>query len=230
MIPNIKEEYKKIREYHKPMMIILSGHPGSGITTLANYLSSELRILNYSTDNLRSMLKYIYCGGSIDALDNEDAKELYRYISKKYRSYNIDNIDIIANMETYKDVSKLILSRKSFVLDAHTNFLGQYKLAKAINPFYNVIRIYVKSDDIENNIARIQEHTMDYKIVDRNIIGHKINCSINLGRQDIYDKSLKIYPNIPFDRFDYIIENENSLGEFMASSKEVKNKILSMYH
>lgn len=203
----VKEmDIKKVNKYKKPMMILMSGLPGSGKSSFARQTSNELGIYLISNDYVRN---YYY-----QFLEDE-TEEVRQEIQSKV--FNINN----------KRIAKLLLSRTSFILDADVNsfkMINKYKtITKLLN--YKLVKIRLYSNDDQDNIKRISNKKQDFNYVYDGVIGDNVSYSRPYPEPTYYEIKARKPNNIPDIEYDYIIENKGTIEEFKSNTDKVLQKI-----
>lgn len=190
---------KDVRKYKKPQMVLLSGYPGTGKTYLAKKLSRKYKFFLLSTDYVRN---YFY-------INKNEVKDESKIPSKVAK---INRLRLL----------KLLLRRKSFVLDKDVNTLeelGSYiKLSKLFS--YDLTIIGLESTD-EKNTKRIEKRVMDYNIQDNSVIGDNVCYSSSYPSWCYYDIKDRKPRFIDDSDLDYKIKNNGSLEDFNMNIDKV---------
>ena len=190
---------KDVRKYKKPQMVLLSGYPGTDKTYLAKKLSRKYKFFLLSTDYVRN---YFY-------INKNEVKDESKIPSK------VEKINRLRLL-------KLLLRRKSFVLDKDVNTLeelGSYiKLSKLFS--YDLTIIGLESTD-EKNTKRIEKRVMDYNIQDNSVIGDNVCYSSSYPSWCYYDIKDRKPRFIDDSDLDYKIKNNGSLEDFNMNIDKV---------
>src|SRR5574344_2848562 len=104
LLKEMNEEKKKVTKYKKPVMILLSGIPGSGKSTFAREASRTLGIYNLSNDYVRN----------------------YYYLQSRAESHSENKrvrIEDLVHKINKQRMIKLLGSHTSFVFDSDVNSL-----------------------------------------------------------------------------------------------------------
>lgn len=196
-----KMDFDKVKLYKKPCVIVISGMPGSGKSTLSRELSKQLEIYLLSQDYIRSY----YC---INIEKYSEDKRLY--------------IDSLAKKCNIQRLIKLLYNRIPFVLDTDINTKKIYDQLKLICMIfrYKLIKIKINSKD-EDNIQRILNRTTGFNCVYENIIGDNVNYSTSYTQEDYYDIKKRKVPKLDNVLFDYILDNYGSNIEFLNNIDDI---------
>lgn len=181
-------------KYKKPVIITLSGLPGSGKTTTARFLSKHLGIFLLSTDYVRN---YYF-------IKFADSPEKRSKIPKFVRSIN------------KKRLMKLLINKTSFVIDKDLNSieaLEKYYLISRVFG-YEVISIKLNSKDDTENIKRISSRKMDYDKTYEGVIGDNVEYQTSYPAETYYEIKERKPEFIDDDYFDFVIDNNNDMENF----------------
>ena len=192
-------DLKNVKKYKKPQMILLSGYPGTGKTYLAQKLSRKYKFFLLSTDYVRN---YLYTHKE----EIKDDSKIPSIVSK------INKLRLL----------KLLLRRKSFVLDKDVNTTYEFqKYKKLSNIFlYDLTIIGLESTD-EKNTKRIEKRVMDYNIQDNSVIGDNVCYSSSYPSWCYYDIKDRKPRFIDDSDLDYKIKNNGSLEDFNMNIDKV---------
>lgn len=188
-------------KYKNPAIITLSGLPGSGKTTVAKELSKCFGLFVLSNDYIRN---YYF-------VKFEDDQEKQLKIPR-----------IVARINKERLI-KLLINRRSLIIDANLNTLESIsKIEKIASLFkYSVIKIKIDSKNDEENIRRIENRIMNYNYKDANVIGDNVNYSASYD-QDMYFQIKKGKPEMLEPAyFDFIIENNSDLEKLNNNIENV---------
>lgn len=188
-------------KYKNPAIITLSGLPGSGKTTVAKELSKCFGLFVLSNDYIRN---YYF-------VKFEDDQEKQLKIPR-----------IVARINKERLI-KLLINRRSLIIDANLNTLESIsKIEKIASLFkYSVIKIKIDSKNDEENIRRIENRIMNYNYKDANVIGDNVNYSTSYD-QDMYYQIKKGKPEmLEPTYFDFIIENNSDLEKLNNNIENV---------
>lgn len=202
----VEMDLKNVTKYKEPKLILLSGLPGSGKSTVAREASKDLGVYLLSNDYVRNY----FWGFTKDC--SEDAR---KKIEKEVKMINC------------KRLAKLLTKRTSFVFDADINSSKQLQFYEGIAKLlrYQTIKIKLQSDNNQNNIKRIAENKLDYKHIYDGVIGDAVAYSSSYPENVYYEILARKQRNIPDSAYDYVIDNEGTKEEFLESSNEVMNVI-----
>lgn len=203
MVKNFIKEMniKCATKYKNPAIITLSGLPGSGKTTVAKELSKCFGLFVLSNDYIRN---YYF-------VKFEDDQEKQLKIPR-----------IVARINKERLI-KLLINRRSLIIDANLNTLESIsKIEKIASLFkYSVIKIKIDSKNDEENIRRIENRIMNYNYKDANVIGDNVNYSTSYD-QDMYYQIKKGKPEmLEPTYFDFIIENNSDLEKLNNNIENV---------
>lgn len=200
-----KMKITDVTKFKRPMIITLSGLPGSGKTYVARQLSKQLNIYLLSNDYIRN---FFYQGIS----DYSEEKRIE--IQKKVESIQM------------KRLLKILLTKTSFVFDRDCNTLRDFeKISKYINLLnYQLIKIKINSND-SDNINRISKRVTNYDFIIEGVIGDNVEYSTAFDEIEYYQIKQRKPQTISDDYFDYIINNNKSLTEFDDNINAVINDI-----
>lgn len=188
-------------KYKNPAIITLSGLPGSGKTTVAKELSKCFGLFVLSNDYIRN---YYF-------VKFEDDQEKQLKIPR-----------IVARINKERLI-KLLINRRSLIIDANLNTLKSIKKFEKIASLfkYSVIKIKIDSKNDEENIRRIENRVMNYNYKDANVIGDNVNYSASYD-QDMYFQIKKGKPEMLEPAyFDFIIENNSDLEKLNNNIENV---------
>lgn len=191
--------FENVNNYNKPFVITFISMPGSGKTDIARTLSQELKVFLLSNDYIRN---YYY--------------QLTKDYSEEKRLEIQDKVDNI-NKER---LNKLISNKISFVYDKCFNNEDDYnKLYDILGDNYNVIKIKINSDDVDN-IDRIKDTVMDYNKVYEGVIGDNVEY-LSSYPEDVYYQIKERIPVLLKDFYaDYLINDKNDEQLIINKIKE----------
>jgi len=192
---------RDVAKYKRPLIITMSGAPGSGKTYVARQLSKQLNIYLLSNDYVRNFFYQ-------DVNDYSEEKRIE--VQKKVESIQI------------KRLLKLLLTRTSFVFDRDCNTLKDFeKISKYIKLMnYKLIKIKINSND-SDNIDRISRRVTNYDYIIEGVIGDNVEYSTAFDETEYYQIQQRKPQTISDDYFDYVINNSKGLSEFDESINAV---------
>lgn len=204
--PNISSHYyPKERIKRQVNIIYLSGKAHSGKSTAAKYISENYHFDEYAyADNLKQILKYAGWNGIKDV----NGRKLLQAVGKAFRDYDEDYW-----------IKQLVNNNDDFIC----NFWDSYKRniiisdCRHVNELENFEKILLEDSDL------FIQNSVKIKIVRNNNID---DDSMNENtKKDISEISLDEY-----NKFDYIIENNNSLEKLYNEIDNIMtSKNLNMY-
>lgn len=179
-------------KYKKPIIITLSGLPGSGKTTTARGLSKNLGIFLFSTDYIRNY----YFIKFADKSDEEKKK-----IPKLVKTIN------------KKRLVKLLLNRTSFVIDQDLNSMEAIEKYHLISKVfgYNMVSIKLDSKNDSENIQRIQGRVMNYDKTYDGVIGDNVEYQTSYPSETYFEIKKRKPQLIDDNYFDFVIDNNKDL-------------------
>ena len=190
-----------VAKFRRPMIITMSGLPGSGKTHFSRELSQQLKIYLLSNDYIRN---YYYQNIT------EKGEEQRLRIEKQVQSIN------------KRRLLKLLLTRTSFVYDRDFNSLQSFetisKYAKLMG--YQLIKIRIKSNDCDN-ISRISKREINYNKIIEGVIGDNIEYSSSYDTETYYAIKHRKPQEINDEFFDYIINNDKTIEEFNEAESKI---------
>jgi adenylate kinase family enzyme len=190
-----------IKKYDNPFVITFCGLPGCGKTDIARSLSKELKIYLLSNDYVRNY---------------------YYQLTKDYSEDKRIEIDNLVSNINKERLNKIIENNISFIYDKCFNKQEDYdNLYNKIGDKYKIIKIKIKSDDI-NNITTILNRNMNYEKKYDGVIGDNVEYLSSFDEKTYYEIKNRIPVMLEDSYFDLIIDN----GEY--SINNILNLILSI--
>ncbi len=196
----IKEmNLKDVKNYKRPQMVLLSGYPGTGKTHLAKKMSRKYKFFLLSNDYIRS----------------------YFHVHKNEIKSEALIPSMVLKINKLR-LMKLLLRRKSFVLDMDLNSIHELRKFKMISTLflYDLTMFSLESKD-EQNIERIGKRVVDFNIKDNAVVGDNVCYSSPFNSSCYYSIKRRKPRFIDDSNFDYKIKNYGSLKEFNTSIDNV---------
>lgn len=223
----------------KPVFIELGGNLGAGLTTASGEISKNLKVYRFSSDYIRNMFYLIYRGYTIDDFKYDNEKRLYEYLNKKYPNIRklddeqtrIKTVELYTKKEVLTILKELTKKKKSIVLDEHKKFGKKGKVRDFIMDTmttnkYDKYSIYIDSKNKDVNRERVMSKSIDYNKQDDGVIGANINYSSSYANfDDIYPNN--VISDKDIKKFNYIVDNNESINEFKENVNEVSFDIKS---
>ena len=183
-----KRDYHRSTIYENPVIITMTGVPGSGKSLLSRTLSSAFRLYLLSNDYVRNYL--------LQECEGIDLSE----VQSKVRQIN--------NLR----LAKLLLGRVSVVMDASLDDVNQLKklemLCKILR--YNLIKVKIEAYNDSVNIQRIQRRVMDYDKKFEGVLGDSAMYSTSYSEEEYYAILARKQTGSPISDFDYVIQNSDN--------------------
>ena len=182
------------KRYKEPFVLIMSGHVGSGKSTIAKVLSSELSAYIVGGDKIRN----IY-------YSNENANHDFNYINN------------VTNVVTKMEVEYLLSNGVSVILDRSISSRETMDiLKKACN---NIVSIKLNSSH-EINIKRISNRK-EYNIDTLDCYGD-VDSKSGVTTEKLYNEILnrKVY-DLEDNEFDFQIDATKSIDSVIVQAKDI---------
>ena len=180
--------------YKEPFVLIMSGHVGSGKSTIAKVLSSELSAYIVGGDKIRNI-----------------------YYSNKNANHDFNYINNITNAVNKMEVEYLLRNGVSVILDRSISSKKIMDiLKKACN---NIVSIKLNSNH-EINIKRISNRK-EYNIDALDCYGD-VDSESGVTTEEVYNEILnrKLY-DLEDSEFDYQIDATKSIDSVIVQAKEI---------
>jgi adenylate kinase family enzyme len=200
----MNEELSRVVTYKKPIVITLSGYPGSGKTDVARTLSTELGIYLLSNDYVRNYF--------------------YQFTNDYSEEKRLEIESLVSRINKYR-LTKLLLMRKSFVYDRdfslEEEFIKLERLTKLLQ--LKLIKIKINSTD-EHNLEAISNIIMDYNKIYPFVIGDKVEYLSPFDTTTYYEIKERKPHTIEDDFYDYVIDN-NEVNQFKKDTFNIVKSI-----
>ena len=180
--------------YKEPFVLIMSGHVGSGKSTIAKVLSSELSAYIVGGDKIRNI-----------------------YYSNEKANHDFNYINDITNAVTKMEVEYLLQNGVSVILDRSISSRKIMDiLKKACN---NIVSIKLNSNH-EINLTRISNRN-EYNIDVLDCYGD-VDSKSGVTTENEYNEILKrkVY-DLEDNEFDFQIDATKSIDSVIAQAKEI---------